>query len=258
MNRFLILIITVLALSAHGKTGHRVVGKIAEDLLTDKAKMEIKKILGHTNLASVSNWADFIKSDSNWRHASSWHYMTVPDDLRYENSREKKDGKYVHSGLIADKIIEFSELLKSKKGTAEERENALKFLVHFLGDLHQPHHVGNGKDRGGNQVDVKWFGSKTNLHSVWDSKMIDFTQLSYTEYAMTLMQTVSDDEIKKWQSSSLGDWVNESKEIRMEIYKHDYTKNLYFDYIFKFNAVSEQRLRLAGVRLAKVLNEAFN
>ncbi len=172
-----------------GNTGHRIVGKIAEDHLTDKAKQEITSLMGHHDLALLSYWADEIKSDPKWKHAGDWHYATIPDGEEYIPGK--------HKGKAIEKVKEFSEVLKNKSASKIEKQNALKFLVHFIGDIHQPLHVGNGKDRGGNNIKVKWFNEPTKLHAVWDSKMINGQNLSYTEYANFLLTGVDISIIKK-------------------------------------------------------------
>ena len=108
--------------------------------------------------------ADEIKSDPQWKHAGDWHWCTIPDGEDYETGK--------HKGQAVEKVNEFIKTLKRKNTTTEEKQVALKFLVHLVGDLHQPLHVGNGADRGGNSVRLKWFGESSNLHSIWDTKLI--------------------------------------------------------------------------------------
>ena len=144
-NTFLLLFMFSYLLG-WGNTGHRIVGKVAEDYLTEKAKQNIISLIGHHDLAMLSNWADEIKSDPNWRHANDWHYATIPDGEDY------KSGK--HRGKIIEKVQEFSEVLLENRSLKLEKQNALKFLIHFIGDIHQPLHIGNGNDRGGNSVKV--------------------------------------------------------------------------------------------------------
>ncbi len=178
-----------------GNTGHRIVGKVAETYLTKNAKDQIKKLMGHHDLSRMSYWADHIKSDPDWKHANDWHWCTVPDGENYEKGK--------HKGLAVEKVREFIDTLKKKRSTKEEKQIALKFLIHLVGDLHQPLHVGNGDDRGGNSVRLKWFGESTNLHSVWDSKLIDYQKLSYSEYANYLMLDENRGQIRQWQAESL-------------------------------------------------------
>ena len=234
-----------------GKTGHRIVGKIAEMNLTDNAKIEVRKLIGHTNLAMVSNWADFIKSDKSWKKAWDWHFETVPDSLTIDDA----SGKF--AGKLLNKIDEFRNTIANKSKSKEDRIVALKFLVHLIGDLHQPLHVGNGKDKGGNDIKVTWFGNKTNLHRVWDSHMIDDQKLSYTEYATYLTETLTDDTKTKWVSSDVNEWAKESKSYRKQIYDIKKGK-LYYSYSFKNIKLLEKRMVQAGVRLASILNKAFD
>jgi len=254
MKKALLLLCTLATLLAFGKTGHRIVGKIAENHLSESAKAEIKKLLGNTNLAAVSNWADFIRSYKKWKHAGSWHYTTVPDGKTYENSRTPEN-----RGKLVEKIAEFRKTLANPNASKEDREIALKFLVHLIGDLHQPLHVGNGKDKGGNDLKVKFMWEKpdVSLHVVWDTKLILHQELSYTEYASTLEEMYSAKEKQKWQASEVVDWVHESQKYRAQVYNVKNNK-ISYRYIADNEALLNKRLIQAGVRLAKVLNEIFN
>mgnify|MGYP001192050330 FL=1 len=231
-----------------GKTGHRIVGKVAETYLTKNAKTQIKKLIGHNDLSRLSNWADEIKSDSKWDHAWDWHYCTIPDNEDYEKGK--------HKGLAVEKVNEFIETLKNKKSTKEDKIIALKFLIHLIGDLHQPLHVGNGKDRGGNDIKLKWFGESTNLHSIWDTKLIEHQKLSYIEYSDYLLLGIDYSDIRKWQSTSVMDFITESKNLRKKCYdfKGD---NLKWDYFYKHKSLLEKRLLQGGVRLSGELNRIF-
>ena len=231
-----------------GKTGHRITGKIAETYLTKNAKTQIKKIMGHHDLSRMSNWADEIKSDPNWKIANDWHWCTIPDGESY-----KKDK---HSGQAVEKINEFIETLKNKKSKKEEKQIALKFIVHLIGDLHQPLHVGNGLDRGGNDVRLKWFNESTNLHSIWDSKLIDFQKLSYSEYANYILLKEDRGKIRKWQGDDILTYIHESRDLRNQCY--DFSgENLKWEYFYKHKELLEKRLLQGGVRLSGELNRIF-
>ena len=231
-----------------GNTGHRIVGKIAEDHLTDKAKQEITSLMGHHDLALLSYWADEIKSDPKWKHAGDWHYATIPDGEEYIPGK--------HKGKAIEKVKEFSEVLKNKSASKIEKQNALKFLVHFIGDIHQPLHVGNGKDRGGNNIKVKWFNEPTKLHAVWDTKMIDGQNLSYTEYANFLLTGVDISIIKKWKKDDVITYSHESRDYRKKCYDYE-NDNLGYKYIHKNKPLLEKRLLQGGIRLAGKLNRIF-
>jgi len=245
---FLITALSIQIVFGWGKTGHRIVGKVAEPYLTKNAKLQIKKIMGHHDLSRMSNWADEIKSDPEWKKANDWHWCTIPDGEEYEKNK--------HSGKAVEKINEFIEILKNKKSSKNDKQIALKFLVHLIGDLHQPLHVGNGKDRGGNSVKVKWFGESTNLHSVWDTKLIDFQKLSYSEYANYLLLMEDRGKIRQWQGDTVLEYIAESKNLRKQCYEF-LNDNLKWDYFYANKDLLELRLFQGGIRLSGELNRIF-
>lgn len=160
-----------------GQTGHRVVGEIAEDHLSRKAKRKIKELLNGHSLAFVSTFGDEIKSDSRYREFYTWHYVNKPFDKNYQDAEKNPDGD-LYTGIQKCKSIILDET-----SSRQDKEFYLKLLVHLIGDLHQPMHVGRAEDKGGNDFKVEWFYGKTNLHSVWDSKMINHYQMTYKELA---------------------------------------------------------------------------
>jgi hypothetical protein len=238
-----------------GLTGHRVIGEIAEQHLSKKTKKEIRKLIGKETLAWWANWPDFIRSDSTWSHASRWHYVNMPG----HKSREEflTELKKLPAPNLYTQIQEMETQLKNKTLSLDQRKNALSFLVHFIGDLHQPLHVGRPEDLGGNRVVVYWFGEKTNLHSVWDSDFIDSQQYSYTEYAK-LLDITSPEQVKAWQATSLEDCFYEAYVLADSIY--DSTPNeskLSYNYNFKYQQILNQQLLKGGIRLAGILNETL-
>jgi hypothetical protein len=145
---------------------HRATGLIAERYLSKKAKKKIDAILGGESIPMVSNWMDEIRSDSTYNYTTDWHWTTIPDGGKYEDVEANPDGKII---LMLEKII---TELKSGKLDKKKEQEYVKMLIHMVGDMHQPLHVGKPGDRGGNNVKVKWFRNDTNLHTVWDSEMI--------------------------------------------------------------------------------------
>lgn len=235
---------------AWGPTGHRIVGKIAENHLTPQSKKNLEKILGNEMLPIVTNWPDFIRSDRHWDKAVTWHYVTIPEGKTYaEIEKEPK-------GDIVEAIGRFTDVLKNKKATLEEKQQAVKFLAHFVGDIHQPLHVGKPGDKGGNEVKVKWFNNETNLHHVWDEEIIEFQKLSYTEYA-EMLDRVKKDEMEKIQADDISVWIKEAIEARPAVYDLGSDAKLGFDYNFKNVKLLNERLLKAGLRLAKVLNDCL-
>ncbi len=255
---FLLVAALFIAQSAFswGVLGHRIVGEVAQQHLTKKAKKELRKLIGKETLAWWSNWPDFIKSDSTWNHASPWHYVDLPGHMpkdKFIDELKKRSGKNLYTQIQA-----MAADLKNKSLPIEKRREALYFLVHFVGDLHQPLHVGRDEDAGGNKITVYWFDKKTNLHTLWDSMLIEFQQYSYTEYTK-LLNIATEEKVKAWQSGSLEDWFYESHVISDTIY--DATPNeskLSYRYNYQFQKLLEEQLLKGGVRLAALLNEALD
>ena len=232
-----------------GSTSHRATGLIAEQYLSAKARKRISKILGQESLAIVSTWMDEIRSDSTYNYTTDWHYTTVPDGSKYEDVEAKPDGKII---MMIEKIA-----IDLKSGTLSAKQQAeyLKILVHLVGDLHQPLHVGKPGDRGGNDIKVKWAGGDSNLHRVWDSDMVDDTKLSYTELAQSLGKP-DKETLKKWQQTTVRDWAMESVSYRPQVYAIG-NGSLGYRYSYKNMPLVKTRILQAGIRLAGLLNKIY-
>lgn len=240
-----------------GKTGHRVIGEIATQHLSYKARQSIQEILGDESLAMAANWGDFIKSDTAFKYLNSWHFINIGPNYDYERFIEQ-----LHTDTTANiynRLYFLSSELKSNSTLSlDKKRQYLKLVIHLLGDIHQPMHVGKPEDLGGNKITVYWFNQPSNLHQLWDEKIIDFQQLSYTEYAAYL-NTCTKDEIRQWQSTSVEDWLFESYILAQELYKDVETNNkLGYDYNYKYVESLNKRLLKGGIRLAAVLNEIFS
>jgi hypothetical protein len=252
---FLFVIMSFCA-KAWGVLGHRVVGEIADSYLTAKAKAEIKKILGTESIAMSSNWGDFIRSDSNYRYLSNWHYINLEKGM----TREELEN-YFKKDTAADVYTRINFLvkeLKNKNLQMEKKRMYLKLLIHFVGDVHQPLHVGRPGDRGGNSIKVSWFNNPVNLHVVWDELLVNFQQLSYTEHAVSINNATLQQR-KLWQSQPLSEWMIESYFLAEKIYPEIKEENqkLGYDYNFKHIGTVNDRLLKGGVRLAGLLNSIF-
>ena len=218
--------------------------------MTKKARKNIKKHLGNESIAIASYWMDHIRSDKNYNYQTPWHYCSIPDDKTYEEAGTPDQGDII---VTLQRLI--SEL-KSKKFTNDGELHAIRMLIHLVGDLHQPLHVGNGEDRGGNNVKLKFMWDDSNLHRVWDSNLINEQELSYSEYVQ-MIDFPTDSEITKWQSTTVLDWAYESKSHRKQVYTLPDDNNLTFDYIFKNKDLVNKRLLQAGIRLAGIFNEIY-
>lgn len=233
-----------------GKTGHRVVGEIASHYLTPEAKKAVTRILDGRSLAITSIWMDKIRSNPKWNYTEPWHYVTIPTGMTYEEAEKSPGGDIIWA------IRMLIEDLKSGDLSPRKEEQKLKMLVHLIGDIHMPLHVGNGKDRGGNLVTVIWFWEQSNLHRVWDSGMINETLLSYTELAKSVNHA-TEKQIKKWQDSTVLDWAYESRALLDEVYDLPKDHQINYKYMYHNYPVVQKRLLQAGVRLAGVLNEIY-
>jgi hypothetical protein len=234
-----------------GQTGHRVVGKIADNYLSGKAKREIKRLLNRKSLAFVSTFADEIKADKRYNKFYTWHYINIPLDENYENAVKNPKGDLV-SGIVYCKNI-----ISDDNASDEDKAFYLKLLIHLIGDLHQPMHIGLEEDRGGNDFKVQWHYKDSNLHRVWDSNMIESFDMGYNELAENA-DVLSKKQVKAIQKGSVIDWVNETHQLTRKVYASaDPDENLRYRYSYNnFNTVRSQ-LQIAGIRLAKVLNELF-
>ena len=241
---------------AWGAEGHRIAGLIAESYLTPKARAAIKAILGDTSIAIASNWADFIKSDPNYNYLSSWHYIDLDKSYTYPELQV-----YLSHDTTVNAYTKLNFLigeLKKKGLAADKKLLYLRMLIHIVEDVHQPMHVGHTTDKGGNDIKVTWMNNPSNLHSVWDSGLIEFQQLSYTEYAATINHTTAAQRAQ-WQKAPISQWLFESNQIADKLYAETKTGDNMnaFKYNFSHIDIVNQRLVKAGVRLAGVLNAIF-
>jgi len=233
------------------KTGHRTVGEVAQKHLKGKTKRAIKKLLDGYDLAFVSNFADEIKADRKYNKFFPWHYVNFPGNEKYGETAPSREGDIIQAIEHCVKVI------RDENSTREDKVFYLKMLVHFVGDLHQPLHAGRAEDKGGNDIQVRWFGQGSNLHRVWDSNMIESYKMSYTELANALPK-LKRKERQEIQKGSIYDWVEESQDLANEIYTSvEIGEKLGYNYSYKYMDTVRNQLLKGGLRLAKVLNDAF-
>jgi len=238
-------------ISVWGQTGHRVVGEIAYSHLTKKAKKNLEKLLKGEGLAIISTYADEIKSDNAYRKFSAWHYVNFKEGEAYETGDKNPKGDLIQG------IKECQKIISNPASSEEDKVFYVKLLVHLIGDLHQPLHIGRAEDKGGNAIKVKWFRGKTNLHSVWDTKMIESFNMTYTELSSNL-NYFSKNQKEAIQKGSVLDWVNETRVITMKVYESaEINDNLSYRYMYDHFSTVKSQLKKGGLRLAKVLNELF-
>ena len=261
------------SLAAWGGQGHRLVGLIAADRLTPIARANVEWLLDGQSLADVSSWADTLTTDQ--QQTALWHYLNIPPDAAgYDRDRDcpRQPGAAPGSrgdrwrDCVVDRIAYWEERLKDGSLDRADRAIALKFLVHFIGDLHQPFHA-LGVGRGGNDVLVRVFGASNcsddperprpcNLHSVWDSRLIAHRNIEDRAYLAALQKLIVD---RRWGSQPEGtpaQWAEQSWRLAREALISPAT-NIDEGYYRRHIGVIDERLARGGVRLAAVLNRVL-
>nr|WP_321225680.1 S1/P1 nuclease [uncultured Psychroserpens sp.] len=232
-----------------GQTGHRVVGAIADNYLKGSAKRQLKKLLNNESLAFVSTFADEIKADSRYNKFNTWHYLNMPLDGTYETSEKNTEGD-LFTGIEYCK-----EIITNENSTDDDKAFYLRLLIHLIGDLHQPMHLGLLEDRGGNDFDVQWFYKDSNMHRVWDSQMLDSYGMSFSELADNAA-FLSKTEIKAIEKGTVLDWIAETHIVTNRIYASaEKGENLRSRYSYKYLEIARSQMQKAGIRLAVVLND---
>lgn len=255
--RFLLLALLSIAIArpalAWGLTGHRVTGAIADAYLGPKARAVVHELLGTESLAEAANWADLMRSDPApfWQQQSlAWHYVTVPAGTRYGPASVPQGG----DALTALKA--YSAMVNDPAAPLEDRQGALRFILHIIGDLAQPLHVGRADDRGGNVVKLTFFGAPTNLHTLWNSTLIDHQKLAYTEWRDLITRRLTPDELRQWSSADPQQWVADSVTEREALYPAE--TDLRYEYVFAQNDRLNRQLAKGGLRIAAYLNQLFD
>lgn len=236
--------------SAWSAAGHRVVARIAEAHLTPTAKAAVDAILNGETMAGVAPWMDVARGQPKYRFTNTWHWVTIPDGKTYAEIDHKPEGDVVQA------IVRMTALLASDTTTAANKEFALRCLVHLVGDLHQPLHVGNGLDKGGNDLQVRWNKRGTNLHHVWDDELIKAKQPD-EEALTTALTAVRKRQTRQWQQGTPADWAHECMLLRPAIYTMQPGDTLGQDYADAQWPVVRVQLQKAGIRLAWLLNTAL-
>ena len=233
---------------------HQVVAIVAENNLSEAARQQVNLLLDGKSLASISSWADSIKSDPKWSHSKRWHYINFKPNQNIDKHRS------VPAGDILWALDYFYQELQKPSNSKQVRREALMFFVHFVGDIHQPLHVGKYDDAGGNRVAVNWYNSprKHNLHRVWDG-LLTHSKLSAKEYAKTL-DKLSLKKQSEWQDSTFAEWANESLVLNEKRYDFGAVQDkkiapLGLWYQEKNKPIADHRLHQAGIRLAFYLNQ---
>ena len=254
-------LISLLPLSANawGVSGHRIVAMIAENHLTERARQRVTELLGEdVTLASIATFADEIRNSR--PDTKQFHFVDIP--LAANNYDPARDCRETEEGDCVIAAIErFRQELSSSSESAGRRRFALKFLVHLIGDMHQPLHCADDNDRGGNDVKVTWFGRSgkgINLHSVWDRLIIEEAGLGDVEFAEALEEGLTAQSIQTRQRGTVTEWALEAhRAARDHAYRLPRNRRLGQAYYDRTFAVVDEQLLRGGLRLAKILNDTL-
>ena len=252
--KFLFCISTLILIS-WGFTGHRTVALLAERHLSLQAKTAIADLLDDQSLADVSTWADEVRNKPEYRNTSGWHFLNLPLGLnvdQFETQVKTQTQENVYSAFLMNE-----RTLKRPSSTKEQKVEALKLIIHLVGDAHQPMHISRAEDKGGNTIQVQFDGKGTNLHSLWDSKLLDKQGMSDTQMA-TELDKATPAQIKQWQSENILYWIYESYQISSQLYSEVKSGSKLDETYYQMHiGTVNERIEKAGIRLAGVLNEVF-
>jgi len=260
----LCLLMAPLQLVAWGAKGHQVVADVAYSRLSPQTRKNLKLLLAHDTLASIATWADEVRKQHD--EAYGWHFVDIPKDAAgFDEQRDcfrpqdkHKDAQVDHHNCAVDRIEIFEHVLGDGNATREQRVEALKWVVHFVGDLHQPLHAID-EARGGNDIKLPVFGNPQcgdypcNLHWVWDSTLLEHAGLSEHDYVRRIQKLIRAEQLDQKADGGPVDWANESHLQARKILENKpaAVDQTYYDANIR---LVDEKLARAGIRLAKVLN----
>ncbi|MCR5050992.1 MAG: S1/P1 nuclease [Paludibacteraceae bacterium] len=244
-----------LPMFAWGQEGHRIIAKIAYDHLSRKACKSIDSIMGKRGMLYWANWPDEIKSDTIYPTSHDWHYQDFDGGM----SDSQVADALVHYPKEGGNLFRALDSLVAVAKAGKADVYTLRFIIHLSGDRYCPMHTAHMDDKGGNAVRMAWFSKNqnTNLHAVWDTKLIESQGYSYTEYAQMIEDTYAG------QRKS----IEQMTDSQLLVNNYHFTESIYryqetwdgntYHYIYRWHQPMEQQLYIAGIRLAKLLNEIY-
>jgi hypothetical protein len=254
-------------LSAWGPKGHAIVADIAQSRLTPETRKNLLLLLGNDSLASIANWADQVRKERD--ESFGWHFVDIPKDAQgfsqerdcFRPQDKHKDALTDRHNCVVDRIEMFQKVLGDESASKDSRLEALKWIVHFVGDLHQPLHAIE-EARGGNDIKLPVFGSAKcgdydcNLHWTWDSLLLEHTGLSQEDYVRRLNELIAQKHLEKQAAGTPVEWANESHLQARHLVDPRPAAIDETYYQANIDLVNE-KLALAGLRLAALLNDTL-
>ncbi|WP_194833241.1 S1/P1 nuclease [Nocardia sp. XZ_19_369] len=247
------------AANAWGAQGHNTTGAIADLRLTAAARDEVARLLAgepDPTLAGVANWADEVRANDPelGKISAPWHYVNIGENgCVYDPAVNGNNGQNVIEALRRQ-----TATLADRSRPAADRGQALKFVVHFVGDIHQPMHAGYARDRGGNEVRVEYLGRSTNLHSVWDSRMLDTRHASNAEELQRLLALPAPDLPPTQPDTDPIRWAEDSCRVLETPGVYPASSTIGDEYTRQFLPIAETRLRRAGELLGRLVNAVLD
>lgn len=239
------------SLMAWGKKGHDVICYIAECHLEDDVLKRVTELLDGRSMVYYGNWMDSVSHSREYDETREWHYFNIDRGKSITTAKRSKKGDILTAveGIVAE--------LKVGDLTHEQESIALKMLIHLVGDMHQPMHMGRKSDEGGNNIPVVYFVESTSLHVIWDYHLVEGAhEWSYTEWQSQIDRGLVDEE--QIVEGSYQDWLDATHQITKEIYRDTPAETrIFYEYIDKYTPIIEQQLLYAGLRLAHILNDTY-
>lgn len=236
--------------------GHRIVAELAERELRPQTLAAVRALLADEpspTLAAVATWADDVRGEEAWRHTTRWHFVNFPrQECRYSAARDCANGR-----CIVDAIETQRAVLADRTAPAERRVQALKFVVHMVGDIHQPLHAGYGDDRGGNDTQIRFNREGSNLHALWDGLLLDTRQLDWQRHARVIAASGPLPAAGRVRGRVARRWAEESCRLLDSAQIYPGERRIDRSYVERGLSVAEARLQLAAARLAATLEAAL-
>lgn len=236
-----------------GQKGHDVTAYIAEQHLTPATRAVVDSLLEGKSMVYWANWLDNASHTPDYAYTKTWHYKNIDAGERYEEAQANPSGDAVTA--IKSRL----EILRDPHSSYADRQLAMKILVHVVGDLHQPMHLGHATDLGGNRVKVKFHGRDANLHGIWDTNIPEAAhKWSFTEWQMMIDRESSDYE-RSIVLGTVDDWAKQTVNIATAIYNETPEgTNVSYNEIARWTPVIEQQFLNGGLRLAHLLNSLYD
>ena len=248
------LCLSVIPCFGWGQKGHDTTAFIAENHLTPITKAVVEELLDGRSMVYYANWLDKASHTPEYAYSKTWHYKNIDEGQTF------KDAPLNEKGDIVRALEEQISVLNKDNSTREEKQLALKMVVHLLGDIHQPMHLGHASDLGGNRWIVKYFGRDNNIHSVWDTSLPESAhKWSYSEWQQQIDRLSPLEEIEIVKDGCPAKWAKETFDICRTIYSTTpEDSKLSYDYVAEWTPVVEEQFLKGGLRLADVLNSLFD